>query len=559
MKIFVTGATGFIGRVLLECLLERTRAGDRVYALTRSALPFPHPQLETIRGSLADEACYAERLRACDYVFHLGALARFSGARDYELHNVRGTEALLSRLRGSAGLRCFVYVSSIGAVDRAPDDDCAAPLTQASTPAPRSRYGRSKLRAEELVRGAGVPFSIVRPCWVYGPGMRPDSHIRRFAAWVKHGSPLARIDFPGRVSVVHVRDLARALCNMLDNPRVLGRTYFAASEALSIGEIFAQLQVAVHGRRRAQLRLAGLGRALGRVHARVPMTLASLGANYLTADGTHFYRDCGIDAPIRFRDGVQDVVRDVQGLSGAYVVTGANSGIGLELARQLAAQGRELVLVDRDVAALGGFAQRHRVIQADLADPVRVEALAADLAQRRIACLINNAGIGFRRAFASMPIDELRSTLDVNVQGTVLLTRSLIDRLVYDRACIVNVASSVAYGPLPGMAIYAASKAFLVSWSEALAYELRETNRVVTFSPAGTRTAFQRSAGVAVARDGRGLLPPEQVAARLIAAIEGDVPSVVVGRDAQLLQFAARVLPRGMYLQLSGRLFERTR
>ncbi len=154
---------------------------------------------------------------------------------------------------------------------------------------------------------------------------------------------------------------------------------------------------------------------------------------------------------------------------------------------------------------------------------------------------------------------EPAATIDVNVRGTMLLTRLVLDRLVHDRASIVNVASSVAYNPLPGMAVYAASKAMVASWSEALAYELRDTNRVLTFSPAGTRTGFQEKAGVATDRAGPKLLTPDEVAARLLRALDRREGYVIVGRNARMLISATRWLPRGLNAHLWGWLFERTR
>ncbi|MDB4931847.1 MAG: entA, partial [Myxococcaceae bacterium] len=232
--------------------------------------------------------------------------------------------------------------------------------------------------------------------------------------------------------------------------------------------------------------------------------------------------------------------------------------IGRALARLLAARGRDLVLVDRDVRGLEPGAGR-TVIEADLADPAQVAAVAARLNAMPLACLINNAGVGFRRSFRATSERELAATIDVNVRATMLLTRLVLDRLVHDRASIANVASSVAYNPLPGMAAYAASKAMVASWSEALAFELRSTNHVLTFSPGGTRTGFQEKAGVATGRDGLGLLSPDAVAARLLRALDRREHSVVVGANARLLLSASQWIPRGLNAHLWGRLFERTR
>ncbi|MDB4928924.1 MAG: entA, partial [Myxococcaceae bacterium] len=290
MNVFLTGATGFVGRAVLDRLLATLAPGDRVFALARSAAYLSHPQLEVLAGSLDDLDAFAPQLASCRYVFHVAANASFRG-RGHEAVNLRPTERMLALLRGSAALAGFVFVSTIGAVDRAPGDDCRAPLAPGSTPSPRSEYGRSKLRAEEAVRASGLPFTIVRPAWVYGPGMRPDSHLRQFAEWLWRGAPAPLLGLPGAVSVIHVSDLARALCNVIDNPAAAGETYFAETEVVPVAEAMRALDAALHGRARAQLPWPDAGALAGRLHRWLPVGVTSLVGAYLTASDPRFRRD----------------------------------------------------------------------------------------------------------------------------------------------------------------------------------------------------------------------------------------------------------------------------
>ena len=108
-------------------------------------------------------------------------------------------------------MRRFVFVSTIGAVDRAPADAGTAPLDEDAPLHPSSDYGRSKGRAEQLVRESGLPFAIVRPALVVGGDMRPDSHFAVFTRAAVRRAPLARFAWPGRFSGVHVDDLPAAL------------------------------------------------------------------------------------------------------------------------------------------------------------------------------------------------------------------------------------------------------------------------------------------------------------------------------------------------------------
>ena len=140
-----------------------------------------------------------------------------------------------------------------------------------------------------------------------------------------------------------------------------------------------------------------------------------------------------------------------------------------------------------------------------------------------------------------------------------MLTKLLLPQLKRDRASIVNVASSVAFNPLPNMSLCAASKAFVLNWSEALSYELRHTNRVLTVSLSATRTGFQKASGLPV-EDGRGLQSAEYVAARIIKCLGGKKHSVVLGgAGTRALLLVSRFLPRDLNVKLWGILFERMR
>ena len=109
------------------------------------------------------------------------------------------------------------------------------------------------------------------------------------------------------------------------------------------------------------------------------------------------------------------------------------------------------------------------------------------------------------------------------------------------------------------MSIYASSKAFLSSWSEALAYELKDTNRVITFSPSGTNTGFQKRAGVITADGGKGLLTAEYVADRIIQAVNGKKDIIILGLKTNILLFISRFLPRRINACIWGKLFGKYR
>jgi short-subunit dehydrogenase len=109
------------------------------------------------------------------------------------------------------------------------------------------------------------------------------------------------------------------------------------------------------------------------------------------------------------------------------------------------------------------------------------------------------------------------------------------------------------------MSVYAASKAFLSSWSESLSFELNKTNHVVTVSPSGTFTGFQKNAGVGVLKAGKGLLTPEYVAKRIVRAMNGKRKVVILGAASRVLICFSRLIPRELNIRLWGFLFAKLR
>ncbi|KGM13187.1 SDR family NAD(P)-dependent oxidoreductase [Cellulomonas bogoriensis] len=238
------------------------------------------------------------------------------------------------------------------------------------------------------------------------------------------------------------------------------------------------------------------------------------------------------------------------------IVTGASSGIGAALARRLAARGSDLVLVARRVDRLEHLAAELRsahgtrveVVGLDLAAPHPGATLAAELDRRgvRVTSLVNNAGFGTDGAFADDDPEQLASLVAVNVGAVVDLTRAFVGQLsAAGTGYLVNIASVAAYQPIPGMAVYAASKAFVLSFTEALWWELRGTGvRTLVFSPGLTSTEFFDQIGTA--QYGDDFQSPEQVADAVLRSLDGRRagPSTTARRRDALAAAVVRLLSR---------------
>lgn len=242
------------------------------------------------------------------------------------------------------------------------------------------------------------------------------------------------------------------------------------------------------------------------------------------------------------------------------LVTGASSGIGQEFARRLAAAGLDLAIVSRRAERLEALAQELHAMHGvevscysrDLADPDAVDALVEDVekAGLEIDVLVNSAGLGVYGSPAQgRPVDADRSSrmLQVNVVALARLSDHFLGGMCSrGRGALINIASTAGFQPVPFMAAYGASKAFVLSYTEALWAETRGTGvRVLALCPGTTRTEFSDLVGVDEVHVGHEQTPQEVVQTALRHLRRSSGPSVVSGwQNAVQSRLPARVLSR---------------
>jgi short-subunit dehydrogenase len=241
-------------------------------------------------------------------------------------------------------------------------------------------------------------------------------------------------------------------------------------------------------------------------------------------------------------------------MAAVALVTGASAGLGAEFARQLAAKGERLVLVarrrerlDELAAALGNA----RAVAMDLSEPGAAARLMADLEQHgdTVELLVNNAGFGLAGQFAELDGDRQREMIDLNCGALAELAHAVLPGMMTRKAGgILNVASTAAFQPGPGMAVYFATKAFVLSFSEALHDEVnRHGVKVSCLCPGPTRTEFRSVSGF----DPKGRLAKlsadaASVVAAGLRALERNQAVVVPGMSNKMIAQAHRLLPRAM-------------
>ncbi len=236
MRVFVTGATGFVGSHLARGLLER---GDDVVCLVRdeerARRLFGDAAPKFVCGDLHDRESLRTACQDADIIFHSAGLTTARSRDGFFAVNADATQLLVEAAADSAPrLSRFVYVSSQTAAGPSPK---GLPITEEQPPAAVSNYGASKLAGEERVRDSGLPWTIVRPCAVYGPGDRAFLSVFKMAKlriMPLFGSPEQQL------SMVHVADLVEALLGVVQ-PNTSSQTYFASHP-----EIVTAKEVCIH-------------------------------------------------------------------------------------------------------------------------------------------------------------------------------------------------------------------------------------------------------------------------------------------------------------------------
>ena len=244
------------------------------------------------------------------------------------------------------------------------------------------------------------------------------------------------------------------------------------------------------------------------------------------------------------------------------LITGASAGLGVEFARQLSKRGHRLVLVARRkerLDALAGELGNARAVVIDLSVTGAVAELVANIegAGEQVDILINNAGFGLRGHFAEQDAGRLRQMIDLNCGALTELCRAVLPQMIERRAGgILNVASTAAFQPGPGMAVYYATKAFVLSLSEALHEEAKPHGVTVNaLCPGPTRTEFGDVAGFSEsAALTRVSMDAEPVVRKGLAALDANHAVVITGALNRVVAFSTRLAPRSLARKVAGAL-----
>jgi len=252
------------------------------------------------------------------------------------------------------------------------------------------------------------------------------------------------------------------------------------------------------------------------------------------------------------------------------LITGSSKGLGLSIARSLAKRKFDLILVARSeltlkslsVALSKEFGIKVAIFPTDLSIPGAASKLAEWCISNefKISILVNNAGYGVWGNFDSVAIEEQQNMLQLNINAVVEITHSFLPLLKrHKQSYILNVASTAAYQALPTFSLYAASKAFILSFTRGLRFELKTQNISVTcLSPGPIDTDFADRAGLHMLTDmaAKFNMMPDEVAEAGVRAMFLKRSEVIPGFTNKISAFAARILPKALLEKIGANIYK---
>lgn len=237
------------------------------------------------------------------------------------------------------------------------------------------------------------------------------------------------------------------------------------------------------------------------------------------------------------------------------LITGASSGIGLEMARIFAKQGYHLVLVARDIERLHAISKQIRtdydinvtIYSKDLTRPETAYEIYQEVqdAGTTVDILVNNAGIGFCGRFSELDEQRVMELVNLNIITLTLLTRYFIQNMISLKSGkILNVASTGSFMAGPFISVYYASKAYVLSLSESIRYEVKNSGITVTaLCPGATKTRFDARAGK---KDDKNAMDATKVAQAAVFGLLHNKKIVVPGARNKIMYLASRLIPRSI-------------
>lgn len=556
-SILLTGASGFIGEHLLYYLSNCHKLKIIVFGQKKSALIsrlIKARKIVFFKGNLKNTEDLKKIHRKIDYVFHLASKVNYFGNKSILNDNLLATKNIINLCK-SKNIKKLVYTSTFGAVDRKCFDWNYEPLNENSKCYPTSFYGKGKLLEEQEILNCGLNVAILRLPWVYGPGMNVTHHLRKILFLVKKKSFVLKFKWPGRVSLLSVNNCIVALILSMFKIENNKKTIFITDkQPIEFWKIINNIQNQLPWPSRNLIAIPKCFVFMAKVLQFIlPFPLKCMLFDAYSVDiaasKQHFFKYFD-NQSFDFRELIRfDALTEFPSrLNQRTLITGSSSGIGLCLKNILYCCGFSLILVDKRKSTL-----KHDLIsnnsctfiKCNLANEIEVKKLLLMIRNKfnNLKLFINNAAIGLNKSFMDQTYFETKLILKVNIFSSLRLLHACAKKMSDNcTGIIINIASSISFLPFPTMSIYAASKAFISSFSSSLTEEMNKSNICIkTIYPSGCKTNFQKASKFLLQQ--KYLLSPNFVAQKICKNLYNNKQFIFVGFNSFLFYLIGRIIP----------------
>ncbi len=539
--IFITGGSGFIGSHLINYLSKNKINGKNNHLIVMMRNP-EHSLIKIKNCSYLycdfDELeNFKNKIKKIDYVFHFAAEVKFNKPVDPYRHNEKATKQLIDFVKNFK-IKKFILGSTLGALERGWNDNCSKPLNESSKGFPKSTYGISKLKSEKEVINSKLPFNIIRIPWAYGSNMTLDTHLRYFFEQINNNKILTRINFVGKVSIIHIDDLLRSILIVSEKSKNKEIFHVSDSVPISLGDIFSIMHES-SGKKSKMINVPKIiNFIIIKFRKFFPTTIQSLSNDVLVTSNNKIER-IGFKPEITARVGIKKFYRSLitsntnNQKEPVTLITGSSSGLGKELYYQLRQKGHRIISIDRDNTKNSNI---DHFIQYDLSNLNNLEKIISIYLKKYnyyIENLINNAGVMINEEFNKVDLKEATKLMRINCDAYAILCNFVLRQKINERINIINISSSSSFSPIPKMSLYTASKAFINQFTLSLMAE--NSNEKINISliiPGGMNTGFQKKYSI---KERKGLLNVSFVAEKIIKNIQNPKKILFIGSSTYIL------------------------
>jgi nucleoside-diphosphate-sugar epimerase/SAM-dependent methyltransferase len=309
-NILITGGTGFIGRNFLKLTPKNKKINFIV--LARRFFDFKNSNIRVFKCELSELKKNSTIFDYMDIILHMASEVKYENGENLKENNIKGTKVLLESIgnRNKKNIKKIIFTSSIGAIERSPQDQCLKPLTIKSRAYPSSYYGYSKFIGEKLIKKFTNKNIILRICWCYGKYMTDDTHLKFISNSIKENKIYTYFNYPAKINIIHVADMVKIIDYFIENKQINKTYYVHNGNPETFGNIIKQLKI-LHKKKLFFFNFPALTNKLITYFRKIiPFKFKTLFMNTMIADNQLLLENKNINIknkfPLRFKDLIND-------------------------------------------------------------------------------------------------------------------------------------------------------------------------------------------------------------------------------------------------------------